>query len=423
MTIIKTTIIKTFLESGLLLAFSVALLLPQLSLASDAGTPPYDGYMSDTYSGSKNWLCHPGLSSSRNVCDDNIRALSVEADGSSDVVEFRPESNPAVDCFYVYPTASIDAGPNSNLFPGAQEEETTQAQAARYSEVCRMFAPVYRQRTLTYLALDTLVDDLVSDETVQRANEVAYADVLDAFREYIAYHNQGRGFILVGHSQGSRLLSRLIAEEVEQNAYLSQRLIAAHLPGYSIAVPKGADVGGTFAKTPACRRADQTGCVIGYASYRKGDPELADARFGITDDPGTQALCVNPAALAGGKGDFETYLPFRQPPVYQALMYSRGSGGPYASRVRNKLLPTWYTPYFTIPGQLSGECIINAAGVSYLEVSIKADPSDPRADDYPGEFLGGTGWGLHLGDISLVQGNLVELARSQSEAWLAAQQD
>ena len=75
----------------------------------------------------------------------------------------------------------------------------------------------------------------------------------------------------------------------------------------------------------------------------------------------------------------------------------------------------------------TSECLTTlmhcAAGVSYLEVSINADPSAPRADDYPGEFLGGTGWGLHLGDISLVQGNLVELARAQSEAWLAAQQD
>src|SRR5690606_25433084 len=218
------------------------------------------------------------------------------------VVESRPADAPEVDCFYVYPTTSLDLGPNSNFLATAQEKQTTFAQFTRYSEVCRTFAPIYRQRTLTYLALDTLADNLVSDESARKATEKAYADVLDAFREYIAYHNRGRGFILVGHSQGSRLLRQIIAEEVEQHPYLAKRLIAAHLPGFSIEVPVGADVGGSFASTPACRSADQTGCVISFASYRKGDPELATARFGVTATSNTQALCVNPAALAGGVG-------------------------------------------------------------------------------------------------------------------------
>jgi hypothetical protein len=76
-------------------------------------------------------------------------------------------------------------------------------------------------------------------------------------------------------------------------------------------------------------------------------------------------------------------------------------------------------PFFAVPGELQARCLRNDAGTSYLEVRTLADPADPRADEYPGEFVGGTGWGLHLADMNLGQGDLVRLARSQGAAWLA----
>jgi hypothetical protein len=402
-------------------AGAVALWLLLLVAASAAHANPYAGYSSATYGGTSRWLCHPQLASWNDSCRGHLDAIAVEASGAWSIRESRPATDARVDCFYVYPTASTDLGANSDFFPGDQEKQTTLMQAGRYREVCRMFAPVYRQRTLTYLALDALADSLVSDETAARAAELAYADVRDAFRHYVAQHNQGRGFLLIGHSQGSRLLSRLIAEEIEKQPYLAQRLIAAHLPGFSVLAPKGADAGGTFATTPACRHAAQTGCVVAYSAFRQGDPELATPRFGVSPDPALQALCVNPAALAGGSAVLEPHMPFAMPPAFALLLKPRGSGGPYASALHNALILKSYTPFFTVPGQVSGQCVVNTAGTSYLEVRIAADPADPRADDYPGELQIVTGWGLHLIDINLAAGNLVKLARSQSQAWLARQ--
>ena len=37
-----------------------------------------------------------------------------------------------------------------------------------------------------------------------------YADVLDAWREYLARDNRGRGVVLLGHSQGTRMLRQLL---------------------------------------------------------------------------------------------------------------------------------------------------------------------------------------------------------------------
>ena len=44
---------------------------------------------------------------------------------------------------------------------------------------------------------------------------IAYGDVRAAWREYLAKHNKGRPFVLIGHSQGSLMLQQLIANEIE----------------------------------------------------------------------------------------------------------------------------------------------------------------------------------------------------------------
>ena len=75
-------------------------------------------------------------------------------------------------------------------------------------------------------------------------------------------------------------------------------------------------------------------------------------------------------------------------------------------------------PYYKVPGQFSGECVTNELGAHYLEVSLDVDAADPRADDYQGELIVVKGWGLHLIDMVLAQGDLVRLAGDQTQAWL-----
>ena len=53
-----------------------------------------------------------------------------------------------IDCFYVYPTVSDDKSTNSDLPIDPEERSIALYQAARYSQHCRVFAPMYRQVTL-----------------------------------------------------------------------------------------------------------------------------------------------------------------------------------------------------------------------------------------------------------------------------------
>lgn len=390
-------------------------------LASDPGeTHPYPDYRSEVFADLSTWLCHPDLESG-NACDANLDARVVEADGSFTIRPYAANKEAEVDCVYFLPTTSLDPTPNADFNPDVQEKRTAESQFGPYGEACRQFAPLYRQMTLTTLAVNVVAGQVLPVSLNEEAREIAYVDVLDAYRHYMANFNGGRGYILVGHSQGSGHLRRLIAEEIEPNDYLHRRMISAHLLGTTVAIPHNARVGASFQRTPACEAANQTHCVVSYATYREGDPELAEPRFAITADENTRAVCTNPAALMGGEAALDAYLPYSLPPAYATLtsFYNRGTGGPYDDRVQN-LVDSAETAYFQVPGQIRAECVLDEnIGTHYLQIRIEADPDDPRADDYPAEFAGGTGWGMHIADVNLALGDLVRLAQMQAASWLA----
>src|SRR6202012_3530474 len=125
-------------------------------------------------------------------------------------------------------------------------------QAARYSQYCRVFAPMYRQETVP--ALESGIA-----ETPQRL-ATPVNDVRAAFATYLRKYNHGRGFVLIGHSQGSFVLEQLIAKDIASKPALRKRLVSAILLGGNVLVPRGKNVGGTFKHVAACRSATQLGC-------------------------------------------------------------------------------------------------------------------------------------------------------------------
>jgi hypothetical protein len=78
------------------------------------------------------------------------------------------------------------------------------------------------------------------------------------------------------------------------------------------------------------------------------------------------------------------------------------------------------TPFVSVPGMLSAECKSDATG-SYLSVTVKGDPSDPRVDDIVGDVVSNDmvqpDWGLHLIDMHLTMGNLIDLVAAKAKAF------
>ena len=245
------------------------------------------------YSKPGTWLCRPGLSD--DTCAVDLTTTVVTADGRLTREAFTPNPKAPIDCFYVYPTVSLDSAGNSDMTIGAEERAVIRAQFARFASACRTFAPLYRQVTLTALRAATAGKPLPSDRAL------AYNDIVDAWHYYLQHDNDGRGVVLIGHSQGSGVLAQLIRDEIDGKPVQS-RIVSALLLGTNVAVPRGKDVGGAFQQMPLCRTAEQVGCIISYVSFRATMPPPPDSRFGRVQGEGMEAACTNPAALSGGRG-------------------------------------------------------------------------------------------------------------------------
>lgn len=353
------------------------------------------------YRDGANWLCRPGR---EDACSQDLTATVIGPDGTEIVEPFKPAADAGFDCFYVYPTVSFDPGGNSDLVAGDEERRVIQLQAARFGSVCKVYAPLYRQVTLTALRA------MLGGQSPAIDRDLAYADVRAAWNDYLAHDNHGRGVVLIGHSQGSLVLTQLLKREIEGKP-AADRLISAMLIGSTVPVPEGKDVGALYQSIPLCRSGDQTGCIVTYASFRADYPPPADSRFGRGDRAGTAAGCTNPAALAGGKGELHPYF---------ATASNLISVTPPRAWVTGK--PPATTPFVRVPGLVSAECR-TTDGATYLAITINADPADPRSDDIDGDILIGSNvlrsWGLHLVDMSLAMGDLIALADRQAKAWAA----
>jgi len=342
------------------------------------------------YAHDSSWLCLPGRA---DVCSAPLPTTELAAGGYGPVSTSTVANDPALDCFYVYPTVSTDQGLNSDMVAGREEQLMAQTQFARFASVCRTFAPVYRQMTLGSIAAYSAGLDIT------QAAELAYADVAAAWRNYLATRNQGRPFVLIGHSQGSLMLQQLIAREIETKPALAARMRLAIIPGFNVLVPQGRLIGGTFKATLLCSRPGQTGCVLAWSSFREKNVPPSGAMFGLADRPGMTVGCTNPALP--GSTDWVKL---------DSYWFTRSSlpvpGGPIQWSTEGQ--PR--TPYVHTPGLVSGKCI-NDGPRGYLWVRTNHNPGDRRTDRVGGEvglfgmFL--PAWGMHLSDMAIAQGDLI----------------
>src|ERR1039458_7589570 len=211
------------------------------------------GLAASAASAETTWLCKPGLAN--NPCL-NSEETTVRLDGGATFVEHaKPAKEPPIDCFYVYPTVSSQGTINANEEIDPEEIAIAESQASRFSQVCKVYAPIYPQ--LTIPAINAYLGEVKPETSVK-----AYTGGAAAFLEYIARYNDGRGFELIGHSQGSAMLEQLIKEVIETKPALRKQLVGAIVLGGQVIVPEGKNVGGTFKTIPGCSGIGQTGRVV-----------------------------------------------------------------------------------------------------------------------------------------------------------------
>lgn len=346
------------------------------------------------------WLCKPGLPA--DPCEIPLDTTHYAADGSSRVETpvRKPSAQRPVDCFYVYPTVSNQLGVNATKAKDPEILSIAKYQAARFSSQCRMFAPVYRQAPLSGIP------------TVPLAVTTAYADVRQAWREYLANDNAGRGFVLIGHSQGTLMLRKLIHEEIDANPELRKRLVGALLMGGNTTVKAGQVAGGDFANVPLCTAKGQSGCAVAYSTYSKegllpffGNSllDVLSPAMGLRSGLGYAVACTDPGPLSGMTGPVGVTVPtepFAKGPIQLGITVTSGGAIPQAPT-------TWVQP----ADRVQGSCRAAGGARVYRYDSL---PGSRRLHEFPPT------WGTHLVDVNLGLERLVRIVELQTASWLAA---
>jgi len=372
---------------------------PELHAQTAAPAP-----VRNDYADPRTWLCKPGR---QDACAIDLNSTIIAADGSTRLHPFKADPRPSIDCFYVYPTVSNDPTPNSDMNPGPEELSVIKQQFARYAAVCRPFAPMYRQVTLTALKAGMLGKPMAVDRAL------GLNDVKDAWTYYLEHDNHGRGVVLIGHSQGSGVLIQLVKTEIDGKP-VQAKIVSIILGGARLQVPVGKDVGGDFKSIPLCRSPDELHCAINFASFRADAPPPSDSLFGGASGAGLEAACVNPAALGGGRGSLHAYL------ASGAETIAAGADAETPRAWTDPPTPIT-TPFVEVPGMLSSECSKDASGKTYLSIITNPNPGGKRTSEYVGDVvIGGKvqrNWGLHLIDMNLAMGNLIDDIRLEAAAY------
>lgn len=350
-------------------------------------------------SGATVWLCKPG--SRPDPCTPGLSTTLYSPTLTQPLRVTHPKANanPPIDCFYVYPTVSGEKKGNSDLKILPVERSIALYQASRYSQYCKVYAPMYRQVTLAGIGQGT--------PTTPPNAKLPVRDVTAALHDYLRHYNHGRGFVLIGHSQGSFVLRNVIAKVIDPNPALRRRLLSAILMGGNVVVRGNTGVGGDFKHIPACRSNTQLGCVIAFSTFDQPVPSNSlfgrpDMLPGQTLPPHAEVLCTNPANLGGGRGLLDSIspsAPFDPKSILSAGIKLLGVNFPHPRSV-----------YWATHGAYSARCA-DSNGAHVLMITARHGAPTPKPSP-------NAQWGLHLLDANIALGNLIQIVGAEGRAFV-----
>ena len=206
---------------------------------------PLNQYASPDYSNTKNWFALP--------------TTKDKADVTPHKSIINKQDSALVDVFFIHPTTygsrkNWNAPIKNGFLKWLTKISSIKHQASLFNGTCKVYAPRYRQATIhSYFS---------KSPRATQAFKLAYNDVKAAFLYYLENQNNGRPFILAGHSQGSsHLISLLI--EFENSKAIKEQLITAYIVGMPVFKKY-------FNTITPCENATSTGCYVSWSTYLNG---------------------------------------------------------------------------------------------------------------------------------------------------------
>lgn len=359
------------------------------------------------YDDDSKWLCRPGLPN--NPCLDTIQITDVQPDGGTSVSELpKTPADVQADCLYLYPTIDVGlfAAPRNLDFDQIDKETVRSVfagQGVPFREACAIWAPLYRQTSLQSFG---------QPDTREQGLETAFHDLEQAFDYYLRHADARRPIVIIAHSQGSIVMTRLLARRFEGHPDVMRRLVVAVLAGPlgGFVVPEGKLVGGTLQEIPLCTSDQQTGCALTYSTFSEKTPPNAD--YGNVNGgvkPGFDTGCTTPPGGLDGEAARMSGALFASNGGVVGLIAPLLDYGPL--RVQTQLVR--YADFYT------ARCEKSTRGLSYLSIAAAPLAGDLRVDPviYDSAALSSADIGLHALDYAFVSADLLRSVKTRILAY------
>lgn len=197
------------------------------------------------------------------------------------------------DVFFIHPTTltqksytAWNADLTDKELNKKTDESTILYQATAFNQRARVFAPRYRQAHIRAF--------YINSDSAAPYFELAYQDIKSAFEYYLKYYHNGRPIIIAAHSQGTKHAGRLLKEYFEKKTLL-KNLVCAYIVGMPIPEQY-------FNSLPPCTSPDQTGCFVGWRTYKEGTKQPEEPFKSVVVNPITWTTDSEKASFRLNKG-------------------------------------------------------------------------------------------------------------------------
>ena len=201
----------------------------------------------------------------------NLVGTPTDYSNRNNWVHLPENADKEVDTFFVYPPVYINPAPDAPKIVPVEDEMLRSAVQGHFHEapqafvdLTNLYEPYYRQSNLCALMGKGQEGCLEYQHQEQRT------DVYAALDYYFEHYNQGRPFILAGHSQGSMMLKIALTDYFKEHTDYLERMVAAYVIGFSITTDD-------LEANPALKfaeGADDTGVIVSWNTEGPGNKNV-----------------------------------------------------------------------------------------------------------------------------------------------------
>ena len=148
-----------------------------------------------------------------------------------------PEITKEFDTFYIYSTMYMGANEGDPAYATLDNAEMLNAikvehaiKSSVFEESTNLFIPYYRQSSMKNAAETFMKDGDIDAALIGKP----YGDITTALDYYFENYNNGRPFVIAGHSQGAAILRLVLKKYFKEHPDYYERMVAAYAIGYSI---------------------------------------------------------------------------------------------------------------------------------------------------------------------------------------------